>query len=132
MGDTPRGKQSINTDLIFKPALQFEILCDELYCQLMKQLTSNRLQHSEERGWDLMYLATGVMYPSPLVMKEVLEFLNTRTHILAVESLKRLKRILANGQRKRPPHAIEVERIRHRFIHIYHKVRIPIFTFIIY
>nr|XP_014086844.1 myosin-VIIa-like isoform X1 [Bactrocera oleae] len=125
MGDTPHGKQSINTDFIFKPALEFETLCDELYCQLMKQLTANRLQHSEERGWDLMYLATGVMYPRPLVMKELLEFLNTRTHILAVESLKRLKRTLANGQRKRPPHAIEVEGIQQRFMHIYHKIYFP-------
>ncbi|XP_049316027.1 myosin-VIIa isoform X2 [Bactrocera dorsalis] len=125
MGDTPHGKQSINTDLIFKPALECETLCDELYCQLMKQLTANRLQHSEERGWDLMYLATGVMYPSSLVMKELLKFLNTRTHVLAAESLKRLKRTLANGQRKRPPHAIEVEGIQQRFMHIYHKIYFP-------
>ncbi|KAM7351605.1 myosin 28B1 [Cochliomyia hominivorax] len=125
MGDIPSGKQLNNTDFIFKPALEHEQLRDELYCQLMKQLTDNNANYSEERGWDLMYLATGITYPTGVVMKELLEFLRTRPHVLAAECLKRVKRTLANGQRKYPPYIIEVEGIQHRFMHIYHKIYFP-------
>ncbi|XP_046806985.1 myosin-VIIa isoform X1 [Lucilia cuprina] len=125
MGDIPSGKQPTNTDIIFKPSLEHEQLRDELYCQLMKQLTDNNANYSEERGWDLMYLATGLTFPSGVVMKELLEFLRTRPHVLAAESLKRVKRTLANGQRKYPPYIIEVEGIQHRFMHIYHKIYFP-------
>ncbi|XP_073820580.1 myosin-VIIa-like isoform X2 [Musca autumnalis] len=125
MGDVPSGKQQVNTDLIFQPALQHAILRDELYCQIMKQLTDNPGNYSEERGWDLMYLATGVTYPSAMVLKELVEFLKTRTHVLSAESLKRVKRTIANGHRKHSPYIIEVEGIQNRFMHIYHKIYFP-------
>lgn len=123
MGDIPRGKQQINTDLLFKPCLDHNQLADELFCQLMKQLTDNTGNYSEERGWELMYLATGVTFPSPQVMREVLEFFRTRPHVLAAECLKRVKRLSAIGRRKWYPCALEVEAIQQRFRHIYHKVR---------
>lgn len=122
MGDIPSGKPFNNTELIFKAALEHELLRDELFCQLMKQLTDNNSNYGEDRGWDLMYLATGITYPSYAVMKELLEFLRTRPHALANECLKRVKRCQANGQRKYPPYVIEVEGIQHRFMRIYHKV----------
>lgn len=109
MDDATHDEQIISTDFIFKPALERQALRDELYCQLMKQLNGNHLQSSEEHGWDLMYLATGVTYSGPLVLKELLQFLNTRPHMLAAQPLKRLKRTLENEQRKRGPHAIDVD-----------------------
>ncbi|KAL9923426.1 myosin 28B1 isoform 1-T1 [Glossina fuscipes fuscipes] len=125
MGDIPTGKQSSSIDLIFKPTLKYEQLKDELYCQLMKQLTDNYVNYSEERGWDLMYLATGLIHPSAIVLKELMAFLRTRSHVLAVASLKRIKRVSNKKQRKQPPYILEVECIQQRFEKIYHKVHIP-------
>lgn len=122
MGDLPKGKSKINTDLIFEPAQKNEMLRDEVYCQIMKQLTDNRIQISEERGWELMWLATGVMLPSPALLKELLEFLKTRKSDLAVESLNRLQKTMRCGERMHPPYIIEVEAVKCRTMQIYHKV----------
>lgn len=123
MGDLPRGKTKINTDLIFEPAQKNEMLRDEVYCQIMKQLTDNRIQISEERGWELMWLATGVMLPTPALLKELLEFLKTRNNDLAVESLSRLQKTMRVGERQHPPYIIEVEAVKYRTMQIYHKVK---------
>ncbi|ALC40097.1 CG15831 [Drosophila busckii] len=125
MGDIPRGNLPVNTDLIFQPALQQPLLCDEIYCQLMKQLTSNATLKSEQCGWDLLYLATGLMTPSTLIMRELLQLLRLRADALAYACLKRLKRTLQYGTRKQAPHSIEVEGIQQRCMHIYHKIYFP-------
>ncbi|XP_058816281.1 myosin-VIIa-like [Topomyia yanbarensis] len=125
MGDLPRGREIIDTDRIFGPALNDELLRDELFCQLMRQLTDNQIQVSEERGWDLLWLATGVMLPSQQLMKELFEFLKTRKHPIAAECLQRIHKSLKLGQRKYPPYIVEVEAIRCRTVEIYHKVYFP-------
>lgn len=125
MGDLPKGRAPINTDLIFKPALSDDLLRDELYCQIMKQLTENRIEISENRGWELMWLATGIMTPSTALLKELLDFLRTRSHPLAVDSLQRIQRTMRNGQREHPPYIIEVEAVRYRTMQIYHKIYFP-------
>lgn len=125
MGDIPRNSLTVNTDLIFQPALQHPLLCDELFCQLMKQLTGNTHEESEQRGWDLLYLATGIMAPSVLIMRELVLLLRLRADALADACLKRLKRTLQHGQRKQAPHLIEVEGIQKRCMHIYHKIYFP-------
>lgn len=122
MGDMPKGRAPINTNLIFSPAIRHAILRDEIYCQIMKQLTNNRIEISEERGWELMWLATGVMLPSSVLLKELFDFLRSRTNPLAKECLQRVQKTLRFGQRIHPPYIVEVEAIRCRSLQIYHRV----------
>lgn len=128
MGDMPAPKArsaTEYTDEIFRAALTEPALRDEIYCQIMKQLTNNRIQLSEERGWELMWLATGVFPCGQLLQKELVEFLKTRPHPIAKECLKRVFRIQKSGARMYAPYVVEVEAIQHRSMQIYHKVYFP-------
>ena len=52
-----------------------ESLRDEVYCQIIKQLTENRLKTSEERGWELLWIACGLFPCSNVLLKEINMFL---------------------------------------------------------
>ena len=60
----------------------------------MKQLTGNRNQSSESRGWELMWLVSGSFAPSALLLREVNLFLRSRKHPLASDCFLRLQRTL--------------------------------------
>uniref|UniRef100_A0A0K0DPR8 MyTH4 domain-containing protein n=1 Tax=Angiostrongylus cantonensis TaxID=6313 RepID=A0A0K0DPR8_ANGCA len=125
MGDHPSRRSHLGTDLtdiIFKPAITDEILRDELYCQLLRQITMNPSMVSEERGWELLWLATGLFAPSPTLLKEVVLFLRSRHHPLVYDCLSRIKR---GCSRKFPPHLVEVEAIQNKTTQIFHKVYFP-------
>ncbi|XP_076323728.1 myosin-VIIa-like isoform X2 [Tachypleus tridentatus] len=128
MGDLPsrktRGGNDL-TDCIFDGAIKNELLKDEIYCQIMKQLTNNKQRISEERGWELMWLATGLFAPSQNLLKELTMYLRTRNHPVAYDSIQRLQKTLRVGQRKYPPHVVEVEAIQHKSTQIFHRVYFP-------
>lgn len=128
MGDIPYAKSRDKTELtnaIFQEALKHDILRDEVYCQIMRQLTHNKIILSEQRGWQLMWLATGLFTCSQNLMKSLTEFLRTRNHPYATGCLQRLNKTARNGQRKYPPYIVEVEAIEHESLEIYHKVYFP-------
>ncbi|CAG9767592.1 unnamed protein product [Ceutorhynchus assimilis] len=128
MGDLPAPKAKYPneyTDQIFGPPLKIEMLKDEVYCQIMRQLTFNRMSISEEKGWELMYLLTGSFVPSINLLEETKKFLKTRVHPFVETCLQRLHKTQKVGPRKYPPYSIEVEAIQTRSMEIYHKIYFP-------
>ncbi|CAL8362105.1 unnamed protein product [Merluccius merluccius] len=129
MGDYPSKRtRSVNelTDQIFEGALKAEPLKDEIYSQILKQLTDNHVKYSEEKGWELLWLCTGLFPPSNILLLHVQRFLQSKKHHpLAGDCMQRLHKALRNGARKYPPHLVEVEAIQHKTTQIFHKVYFP-------
>ncbi|XP_051512450.1 unconventional myosin-VIIa isoform X1 [Myxocyprinus asiaticus] len=129
MGDYPSKRtRSVNelTDQIFECALKAEPLKDEIFCQILKQLTENHVKYSEEKGWELLWLCTGLFPPSNVLLPHVQRFLQSKKHHpLAPDCMQRVHKALRNGSRKYPPHLVEVEAIQHKTTQIFHKVYFP-------
>uniref|UniRef100_A0A8C9R4M5 Myosin VIIAa n=1 Tax=Scleropages formosus TaxID=113540 RepID=A0A8C9R4M5_SCLFO len=101
MGDYPSKRtRSVNelTDHIFEGALKAEPLKDEIYCQILKQLTDNHVKYSEEKGWELLWLCTGLFPPSNLLLPHIQRFLQAKKHHpLAADCMQRLQKALRYG-----------------------------------
>uniref|UniRef100_A0A4W6BYZ4 Myosin VIIBb n=1 Tax=Lates calcarifer TaxID=8187 RepID=A0A4W6BYZ4_LATCA len=125
MGDYPikHSRSPVElTDQIFGPATQHEALQDEIYCQIMRQMTSNNNRLSMERGWQLMWLCSGLFPPSQNLMRHTQRFLESRPREpLASVCLQRLLK----KPRKLPPHLVEVDAIQQNSTMIFHKVHFP-------
>uniref|UniRef100_A0A3Q2Y1Q6 Unconventional myosin-VIIa-like n=1 Tax=Hippocampus comes TaxID=109280 RepID=A0A3Q2Y1Q6_HIPCM len=113
------------TDQIFGPATEKETLRDEIYCQIMKQMSSNNNRFSVEQGWQLLWLCCGLFPPSQSLLKHAQRFLESRrTEPLASDCLQRLQSSLMDA-RKLPPHQVEVDAIQQNSTQIFHKVHFP-------
>uniref|UniRef100_A0A8B9DNP4 Myosin VIIB n=1 Tax=Anser cygnoides TaxID=8845 RepID=A0A8B9DNP4_ANSCY len=128
MGDYPskQAHSSVEvTDQIFVAAIQEEVLRDEIYCQIMKQLTENRNRYSVTKGWQLLWLCTGLFPPSKSLLKHAQKFVETRKkEPLAMECSRRIQTVMS-GSRKWAPHPVEVEAILQNNTKISHKICFP-------
>uniref|UniRef100_A0A8B9JE83 Myosin VIIBb n=1 Tax=Astyanax mexicanus TaxID=7994 RepID=A0A8B9JE83_ASTMX len=114
------------TDQIYGPALEHPELRDEVYCQIMKQMTSNNNGISLERGWQLLWLCCGLFPPSQGLLKHAQKFLNSRSREpLSAACLQRMQGMLSIEARKFPPHQVEVDAIQQNSSQIFHKVHFP-------
>uniref|UniRef100_A0A8C2TWW9 Myosin VIIB n=1 Tax=Coturnix japonica TaxID=93934 RepID=A0A8C2TWW9_COTJA len=125
MGDYP-SKQTHSsvevTDQIFVAAIKEEVLRDEIYCQIMKQLTENRNRYSVTKGWQLLWLCTGLFPPSKSLLKHAQKFIETRQkEPLASECKRRIQTVM----RKWAPHPVEVEAILQNNTKVSHKICFP-------
>ncbi|KAL2090404.1 hypothetical protein ACEWY4_015092 [Coilia grayii] len=129
MGDYPTRQQQSPlelTDIIFGPAAKREDLRDEIYCQIMKQMTNNNNRFSMEQGWQLLWLCCGLFPPSNILFKHAQRFLETRRkEPMATECLQRLQASLRAEPRKLPPHQVEVDAIQQNSCQIFHKINFP-------
>ncbi|XP_047442774.1 unconventional myosin-VIIa [Mugil cephalus] len=129
MGDYPTKQMQSPlelTDQIFGGATQNEMLRDEIYCQIMKQMTHNNNRFSLEQGWQLLWLCCGLFPPSQALLKHAQRFLESRRREpLASDCLRRLQSSLRADPRKLPPHEVEVDAIQQNSTQIFHKILFP-------
>ncbi|XP_078694401.1 myosin-VIIa-like [Branchiostoma floridae x Branchiostoma belcheri] len=98
---------------VFRQAMKREILQDELYCQLVKQLTNNKKRSNEDRCWELLWLCAGCFPCSEPLRFHVTSFLlHKRRSPLARDCLLRLERTVQLGCRRSPPHPLELHTVQ--------------------
>eukprot|EP00112_Aurelia_sp_Birch-Aquarium-sp1_P015328 Seg339.1 transcript_id=Seg339.1/GoldUCD/mRNA.D3Y31 product=Myosin-VIIa protein_id=Seg339.1/GoldUCD/D3Y31 len=104
-----------------------ESLRDEVYCQIIKQLTDNPRKRSEDRGWELMWLLTGTFACSSTLLDDVKLFLKFRSRKwkIAQDCYAKLLKTIRHGPRKYPPHLFEIEAAQGSMTNIFHKVYFP-------
>ncbi|XP_029640960.1 myosin-VIIa [Octopus sinensis] len=95
------------TDKIFEIAVRNKHLRNEIYIQLIKQLTENDDVTSRNKGWVLMWLLTGCVIPQGDMYQELLKFLQVSESCLAEQCFNRIKILRLSGPRLYPPHTLE-------------------------
>ncbi|RXN08675.1 unconventional myosin-VIIa-like protein [Labeo rohita] len=72
---------------------------DEIYCQILKQLTGNKNQKSTNRGWILLSICLGIFPPTDRLTKYLESFIHCGPNEYSSYCAERLRRTLANGER---------------------------------
>ncbi|KFV06084.1 Unconventional myosin-XV, partial [Tauraco erythrolophus] len=93
-----------------------ESLHDEVYCQVIKQVTQNPNQEGTLRGWLLLNLLTGYFLPSNILMPYATKFLQLASsdpssthHDIAKTCQSNLRKNFMYGGRRHLPFPVEIE-----------------------
>ncbi|KAM6403474.1 myosin XVB [Rhynochetos jubatus] len=119
MGDQPKLKNQNDVECIYE-ILQLckekESLHDEVYCQVIKQVTHNPNQESALRGWLLLNLLTGYFIPSNILMPYATKFLQLASsdpssthHDIAKICQSNLRKNFLYGGRRHLPFPVEIQ-----------------------
>ncbi|KFQ50843.1 Unconventional myosin-XV, partial [Pelecanus crispus] len=119
MGDQSKLKNQNEVECIYE-ILQLckekESLHDEVYCQVIKQVTHNPNQESVLRGWLLLNLLTGYFLPSNILMPYATKFLQLASgdpssthHDIAKICQSNLRKNVMYGGRRHLPFPVEIE-----------------------
>ncbi|XP_026717083.1 myosin XVB [Athene cunicularia] len=119
MGDQSKLKKQNEINCIYE-ILQLckekENLHDEVYCQVIKQVTHNPNQESVLRGWLLLNLLTGYFLPSNILMPYATKFLQLASsdpssthHDIAKICQSNLRKNFMYGGRRHLPFPVEIE-----------------------
>ncbi|XP_059160683.1 myosin-VIIa-like isoform X2 [Physella acuta] len=79
------------TEWILNPARRNKYLREEIYCQIIKQLTNNPDKSQSDRGWVVLTLLTSMIPPSYELFEHCLAFLKGSSHPLAKMAENNLK-----------------------------------------
>ncbi|CAM9695389.1 unnamed protein product [Bubo scandiacus] len=119
MGDQSKLKNQNEVNCIYeilKLCKEKENLHDEVYCQVIKQVTHNPNQESVLRGWLLLNLLTGYFLPSNILMPYATKFLQLASsdpssthHDIAKICQSNLRKNFMYGGRRHLPFPVEIE-----------------------
>lgn len=121
MGDYPsKNNHSQLVQTLVAGGLKKELLRDEIYCQILKQVTNNKSskKDSAKRGWDLMAICCSAFPPSEVLLPYLINAFQQladskdREHTaVAADCIKRLHKVAKHGPRKIPPAPAEIQSI---------------------
>uniref|UniRef100_A0A673U992 Myosin XVB n=1 Tax=Suricata suricatta TaxID=37032 RepID=A0A673U992_SURSU len=113
MRDSPKSRGKNDPELLYEllKLCREENLRDEIYCQVIKQVTGHPQPEHCARGWTFLSLLTGFFAPSTTLMPYVTKFLQDSgpRQELARSSQERLQHTVKYGGRRRLPSPVEIQ-----------------------